>query len=64
MSISTNQQVHTNLHQGDHKANNGLEDSFVLLDALEQDQDVLRSSRPSICLEVGWVSSHSSLSYS
>ncbi|KAI0828292.1 putative methylase [Trametes gibbosa] len=29
------------------------EDTFILLDALEQDADALRSSKPLICLEVG-----------
>jgi release factor glutamine methyltransferase len=29
------------------------EDSFILLDAIEQDVDELRSSRPTICLEIG-----------
>lgn len=29
------------------------EDTFILLDALEQDADELKRLRPSICLEVG-----------
>ena len=32
------------------------EDTFILLDALEKDADELRKLRPSVCLEVGWVS--------
>lgn len=30
-----------------------LEDTFILLDALEQDQGELQALRPSICLEIG-----------
>ncbi|RXN16644.1 hemK methyltransferase family member 2 [Labeo rohita] len=29
------------------------EDSFLLMDALEEDADRLKGSRPSVCLEVG-----------
>lgn len=32
-----------------------LEDTFILLDALEQDADELKRLRPFVCLEVGWV---------
>lgn len=32
-----------------------VEDTFVLLDALEKDVDELKKLQPSICLEVGWV---------
>ena len=32
-----------------------IEDTFILLDALEQDADELRRLQPSVCLEVGWV---------
>ena len=32
-----------------------VEDTFTLLDALEQDADELRKLQPSVCLEVGWV---------
>jgi release factor glutamine methyltransferase len=31
------------------------EDTFILLDALEQDSEVLKSIRPLLCLEVGFV---------
>lgn len=30
-----------------------IEDTFLLLDALEQDESWLRSLRPTICLEIG-----------
>lgn len=32
---------------------NLLEDTFLLLDALEDDQPSLRSLRPRVCLEIG-----------
>lgn len=32
-----------------------VEDTFILLDALEKDADELRKLQPSVCLEVGWV---------
>ena len=31
------------------------EDTFILLDALEEDADELRRSKPLVCLEVGYV---------
>jgi hypothetical protein len=31
------------------------EDTFLLLDALEEDVDSLRQSKPAICLEIGYV---------
>jgi release factor glutamine methyltransferase len=31
-----------------------LEDTFILLDALEQDADELRELKPRICLEIGY----------
>lgn len=31
------------------------EDTFLLLDALEEDADALRNLRPRVCLEVGYV---------
>src|SRR5260370_39210091 len=32
------------------------EDTFILLDALEQDSDVLRRMKPTLCLEIGFDS--------
>jgi release factor glutamine methyltransferase len=32
------------------------EDTFVLLDALEQDSDILRRVKPTLCLEIGFGS--------
>ena len=32
-----------------------VEDTFILLDALEKDADELKKLQPSVCLEVGWV---------
>ena len=32
-----------------------VEDTFILLDALEQDALVLRRSKPSLCVEIGSV---------
>ena len=32
-----------------------LEDTFILLDALEEDADALRTLKPSVCLEIGRV---------
>ena len=34
------------------------EDTFILLDALEQDVDELRDLQPRVCLEIGQVSLH------
>jgi release factor glutamine methyltransferase len=58
MNTSTNQQVHIfplvqtrrNLHAVPQ------EDTFVLLDALEQDSDILRRVKPTLCLEIGFGS--------
>jgi release factor glutamine methyltransferase len=38
----------------------GSEDTFILLDALEQDAEQLKSMRPRISLEIGSVQLHSS----
>jgi release factor glutamine methyltransferase len=32
------------------------EDSFILLDALELDAEAIRSAKPALCVEVGYVS--------
>ena len=32
-----------------------IEDTFILLDALEEDADALRQAKPLVCLEIGCV---------
>ena len=34
------------------------EDTFILLDALEEDTAELRESKPKVCLEIGYVGAH------